>query len=204
MAVEVHVDQGNSFVELSRRIQEGDDDAAGELYLRFHRGIRFLLFRSLGPECDDVLQEVFLIVLSAIRDGRIEDTSRLAGYVRGVARNLIHEEIGRRQRARDRNIDCEEPGLNLVSSDRPDEQRERSASTELAQRVLGELNTRDREILTRFYLQDQSEEQIRADMRLTETQFRLTKCRAKARFAELGKRQLAGGRARLIAMAAGA
>ena len=117
MAVEVPPDLSCCCVELSRRIREGDDDAAGELYLRFHKGIRFLLLRTLGPECDDVLQEVFLIVLNAIRDGRIEDPSRLAGYVRGVARNLIHEEIGRRQRARTRDIDCEEPGLHLHPTD---------------------------------------------------------------------------------------
>jgi DNA-directed RNA polymerase specialized sigma24 family protein len=52
--------------------------------------------------------------------------------------------------------------------------------------VLNTLPRRDREVLVRFYLQEQSPGQICRDMRLTATQFRLTKSRAKARFTELG------------------
>ena len=42
-----------------------------------------------------------------------------------------------------------------------------------------------------FYLREQSQEQICEEMKLTETQFRLLKSRAKARFGELGKKKLA-------------
>jgi RNA polymerase sigma factor (sigma-70 family) len=56
--------------------------------------------------------------------------------------------------------------------------------------ILNELSERDREILTRFYLDEQTQEEICQDMNLTETQFRLLKSRAKARFGELGKRRL--------------
>ena len=62
---------------------------------------------------------------------------------------------------------------------------------ELITRVLGELSPRDREILTRFYLREQSQDQICSEMDLTETQFRLLKSRAKARFGELGRKKLA-------------
>jgi DNA-directed RNA polymerase specialized sigma subunit len=58
------------------------------------------------------------------------------------------------------------------------------------EQVLRSMSARDREILTRFYLQEQTQEQICAEMNLTETQFRLLKSRAKARFGELGKRRL--------------
>ena len=61
---------------------------------------------------------------------------------------------------------------------------------QLAVSVLKAISRRDREILTRFYLDEQSQEQICQDMSLTETQFRLLKSRAKARFGELGKRRL--------------
>ena len=57
--------------------------------------------------------------------------------------------------------------------------------------MLTELSGRDREILTRFYLQEESQEEICAEMVLSETQFRLLKSRAKARFGELGKKKLA-------------
>ncbi len=64
---------------------------------------------------------------------------------------------------------------------------------ELARSVLGMMSERDREILTRFYLSEQTQEQICDEMDLTETQFRLLKSRAKARFAEVGKKKLNGG-----------
>jgi DNA-directed RNA polymerase specialized sigma24 family protein len=56
--------------------------------------------------------------------------------------------------------------------------------------VMRELSERGRDILTRFYLHGQSQEQICDEMNLTETQFRLLKSRAKARFGELGQKKL--------------
>lgn len=56
--------------------------------------------------------------------------------------------------------------------------------------ALNGLAVRDREILMRFYLDEQSQDQICAEMGLTETQFRLLKSRAKARFGELGRKAL--------------
>jgi DNA-directed RNA polymerase specialized sigma24 family protein len=80
----------------------------------------------------------------------------------------------------------------LVFSDRrPDPERgaiEREKQ-ELAMRILNSINKRDREVLIRFYLDEQSPEEICRAMNLTETQFRLIQSRAKARFGELGKRR---------------
>jgi hypothetical protein len=59
--------------------------------------------------------------------------------------------------------------------------------------VLSSVSDRDREILTRFYLMEQSQERICRDMNLTDTQFRLLKSRAKARFGEMGRKKLAPG-----------
>jgi RNA polymerase sigma-70 factor (ECF subfamily) len=57
--------------------------------------------------------------------------------------------------------------------------------------VLRELSERDREILVRFYLKEEPQEQICREMSLTETQFRLLKSRAKAKFGEIGRKKLA-------------
>ena len=53
----------------------------------------------------------------------------------------------------------------------------------IARTVLNQLSDREREILQRFYVQEQSEEEIQKAMSLTPTQFRLAKWRAKARAA---------------------
>jgi RNA polymerase sigma-70 factor, ECF subfamily len=58
-------------------------------------------------------------------------------------------------------------------------------------RILRSIGKRDREVLIRFYLEEQTPERICREMGLTETQFRLIKSRAKARFGELGKRRFA-------------
>ena len=62
---------------------------------------------------------------------------------------------------------------------------------DLAVRLLRSLPIRDREVLIRFYLKEQTPEQICSEMDLTETQFRLIKSRAKARYGELGQRRFA-------------
>ena len=63
---------------------------------------------------------------------------------------------------------------------------------DIARKVLSSVSRRDREILNRFYVQEQTQEQICADMGLSYNQFRLLKSRAKARFGEIGKRLAAG------------
>ena len=64
-------------------------------------------------------------------------------------------------------------------------------SQDVALRMLGGLPKRDREVLVRFYLQEQTVDEICRDLDLTETQFRLIKSRAKARYGELGRRRFA-------------
>jgi len=85
-----------------------------------------------------------------------------------------------------------EPGLYLtdrqISPERIILERQ---TQEVAMRLLRSLPERDRNVLTRFYLEEQPAEQICRDMDLTETQFRLIKSRAKARYGELGKRRFA-------------
>jgi len=57
----------------------------------------------------------------------------------------------------------------------------------LVEAALSRLVERDREILIRYYLHEQSQDRICAEMGLTETQFRLLKSRAMARFGELNR-----------------
>ena len=56
--------------------------------------------------------------------------------------------------------------------------------------ALRKMSTRDREVLTRFYLHEESPERIQTQMGLTPTQFNLLKSRAKARLTELVRRKL--------------
>ncbi|MDE3196845.1 MAG: sigma-70 family RNA polymerase sigma factor, partial [Acidobacteriota bacterium] len=63
---------------------------------------------------------------------------------------------------------------------------------EIASRVLQGISHRDREILNRFYVEEQSPDQICDEMGLSFNQFRLLKSRAKKRFGSLGQRLAKG------------
>jgi DNA-directed RNA polymerase specialized sigma subunit len=103
---------------------------------------------------------------------------QVAAYIDGVVhsrREELHLDVGVRVA----------DGRNNPEQDAAFQQK-----VEFMSSILRNLSDRDREILTRFYLDEQTQEKICEDMSLTETQFRLLKSRAKARFGELGKRKL--------------
>lgn len=173
------------------RVREGDDSGMAELYRMFAKGIRFYLCRQLGAqEIDDKIHDTFLIVVKAIRRGDLREPERLMGFVRTVVRRQVAAHIDHLvHRRRDHiNLDV---GARVADDRRNPEQsaafREKTA---LMTDVLRQMSEKDREVLTRFYLLEQSQEQICDDMCLTETQFRLLKSRAKARFGELGQKKL--------------
>lgn len=177
--------------ELVWRIQQGDESGMADLYRIFGRGIRFYLCRQLGPqELEDKIHDTFLIVVQAIRRGEIREPERLMGFVRTVVRRQVAAHI-------DQMVHNRKEQINLDVSVRvADRRRNPEQTAAFRQRarfmmdILKQLSERDRAILTRFYLNEQSQEQICEEMHLTETQFRLLKSRAKARFGDLGKKQL--------------
>ena len=69
---------------------------------------------------------------------------------------------------------------------------------ELVRWTLTHLSEREGEILSRFYMQEQSQEQICLEMGLTHTQYRLLKWRSKARFEQVSRRQIASRRLRSL------
>jgi len=162
-----------------------------ELYGLFSRGVRFYLYRQLGlQELEDKVHDIFLIVVQAIRRGELRDPERLMGFVRTVVRRQVVAYIDSvvQDRKEQAGLHC---GLGVTDArSNPEEDAIRRQQAEIMKKVLHSISRRDREILTRFYLLGQPQEQICAEMNLTETQFRLLKSRAKMRFGELGRRRL--------------
>jgi RNA polymerase sigma-70 factor (ECF subfamily) len=183
-----------SLSALVARIRTGQADSLEELYLLFSKGIRFYLCRQLGPqELDDKVHDTFVVVVQAIRRGELREPERLMGFVRTIVRRLVAAHIDRVVHNRREQMDLELTMRIADPSENPEETAMFRQRAELISRVLGELSKRDREILTRFYLHEQGQDQICSEMGLTDTQFRLLKSRAKARFGELGKKKLAYG-----------
>lgn len=177
---------------LVEQIKAGEDAGMEQLYKLFSKGIRYYLCRQLGPqELEDKVHDTFLIVVNAIKRGDLREPERLMGFVRTVVRRQVAAYIETAVHTRRDQTDLES-GVSVVDRTHNPEQkaiiREKAA---LMKSSLEALCDRDRDILVRFYLLEQPQEQICSEMALSETQFRLLKSRAKAKFGEIGRKKLA-------------
>lgn len=177
---------------LVERIRRDEPGSLEELYRVFSRGVRYHLCRHLGhQELDDKVHDTFLIVVQAIRTGALREPERLMGFVRTVVRRQVASYIDEMVHTRREMADLEMGGSVADLRLDPEARAMHEERSGMMRKVLQGISRRDREILTRFYLYEQTQEQICEEMNLTETQFRLLKSRAKARFGELGRRKLA-------------
>ncbi len=177
---------------LVSQIQAGEDAGMEQLYKLFSRGIRYYLCRQLGPqELEDKVHDTFLIVVNAIKRGDLREPERLMGFVRTVVRRQVAAYIENAVHTRREQADLESGVTVADKTQNPEQEAIGRQKAALMRSALDALSKRDRDILVRFYLKEQSQDQICRDMDLTETQFRLLKSRAKAKFGEIGKKKLA-------------
>ncbi len=184
---------------LVERIQANEAEALEELYALFSRGIKFMILRQLGrQDIEDRVHDTFVIVVQAIQRGDLREPERLMGFVRTIVRRQIANAIERN--ATRRREETELDGNFKVAAEEPTPEQKaiRTQNSDLMKQLLNECSARDREVLTRFYLLEQSQEQICEEMGISETQFRLLKSRAKQRFGEEGRRRLAQGNLRAL------
>jgi RNA polymerase sigma-70 factor (ECF subfamily) len=180
-----------NWIGVVERIRSGDQSGVEELYGVFSRGIRYYLCRQLGSQdLDDRVHDCFLVVIQAIQNGSLREPERLMGFVRTIVRRGVAGFIGVMVETRKKQIDLEFGNIVPDRSPNPENTAISKQHGEIAVKVLKKLSSQHREILTRFYLHEQDPEQICREMKITETQFRLMKSRAKAKFGELGQRRL--------------
>ena len=181
-----------SWSELVEKIRSGEPSGMEDLYRIFYKGIRFHLFRSLGPQdLEDRVHDVFLSVTQSIQKGDLREPRFLAGYVRTIVRRQVAGFLENVIHTRRTHTGLDEIGPLSDRRSNPERAAIERQHTAFAMRILKGLGPRDRDVLIRFYLREQGQDQICQEMGLTGTQFRLIKSRAKARFGELGKARLA-------------
>jgi len=181
--------------DLVRRVQAGDPAAESELVARFSRGLLLMLRRLVQNPAlaDDLHQETLALVLGKIRRGEVREPEKLNGFIRSTARNLFIAD--RRKEARYRALD-EDPEDGMppapALADRGPAPLERVLAAEEArqvQRLLGELRyDRDRQLLLRFYLSDESKEVLCEDLEIEPERFHQVLFRARERLRELWER----------------
>jgi len=175
-----------SWPDVVERVRAGEQSGMEDLYRVFSDGIRFYLWRQLGAQdLNDRVHDLFLLVTESIQNGELREPERLMGYVRTVVRRQVagHIHAARQQRRNWFQLDFATPLLDREPS--AEHGAIRREYNEVARRMLSAMRLREREVLVRFYLQEQAADDICVDMQLTRTQFRLLKSRAKAKLGRL-------------------
>ena len=167
------------------QLRAGDPAGQEVLYEAFVRGLRFYFSRELPPEdVADKIHDTILAVVEAVQAGRLADPVRLPGYVRAVAHKMLAQHIDDAIRRRGRAGELLPETQVAVGGPTPEQLTWEVERRAIVQKTLEEMEGIDREILVRFYLEEQAAEQICRELQLSETQFRLRKHRAKERLSE--------------------
>ena len=172
--------------QLAARIGRGDASAEAELVERYSTGLRLILLKRTGnPQlAKDLSQDTFIIALQKLRAGQIHKPEALAAFLRQTAINLSIEHYRKEKRYLH-----QEDGIIALQTphiDKKAEQVDRQHAGKLLETTIQELaNSRDREILKRFYLLDEDKPQICTALQLSAAHFDRVLYRAKQRMRKL-------------------
>src|SRR5579862_2688508 len=153
---------------------------------RNYPGLRALILRRVrDPEvAADILQDAAVTTLEKLRTGEIAHPEKLGGYLYRVALNHL-----RNHHRKDRTALSSAEALDDLAAPAIDHEWEsvgRPQWASAARRMLEEMPVaRDREILVRFYLDDEDRETICHQLGLSEEHFNRVIFRARNRFREL-------------------
>lgn len=170
-------------------IRNGHPGGLEELYA-MARNFTFFIMRQLGSEdLQDKVHDVFVSAAVAICGGKLRDSNRLTPFLTTLTRFYTYGQIDRRVVLRKyvRPLDH----VNIPDRHSNVEHNfYRQQKMRIVREILNSMPARDRDLLERFYVQEQTKEEICREMNLTPTQFRLLKSKAKSAFAKLGRRRL--------------
>jgi RNA polymerase sigma-70 factor (ECF subfamily) len=153
---------------------------------RDYPGLRALIMRRVRDPhlAADILQDAAVTTLEKLKAGEISQPSAIGGYLYRVALNHL-----RNHRRKDRAaVSSSEDLESLPDAERVSEfaHIEQSQWADATRKLLDEMPTpRDRELLMRFYLNDESREDICAALKLSDEHFNRVIFRARNRFRAL-------------------
>jgi RNA polymerase sigma-70 factor, ECF subfamily len=153
---------------------------------RDYPGLRALIMRRVrDPEvAADILQDAAVTTLEKLRSGEIAHPENLGGYLYRVALNHL-----RNHRRKDRGAVSSAEGLEELPASENDVDFQNVGEGQwatAARRMLEEMPVaRDREVLVRFYLDDEDREKICRELGLSDEHFNRVIFRARNRFREL-------------------
>jgi RNA polymerase sigma-70 factor (ECF subfamily) len=166
---------------LISRIAQGDRQAEAEFVRQYERGVRVLVRRHCrpgDPVVDDLVQDVLSGVLERLRAGAIHDPVALPAYVQSAVVYATSAEYRRRRPTQtdavvEQIADNETPGTRLDATQLAGFLRDVLAGMPVA---------RDREILRRFYLEEEDKDSVCRALAIDPGHFHRVMFRARERF----------------------
>jgi RNA polymerase sigma-70 factor, ECF subfamily len=161
--------------ELVGRIGSGNDqEAEAELFRRMAPRIRLYGLRHLRAEhaAQDLVQQVMIVALEALRAGRLRESEKLASFVLGICRMTVVNE--RRSDVRKQRL-LEQFGTDMlkpVSSSAPQLDRDH------LERCLQGLRERERSVLVMSFYAEQSGTEVAGVLGVSEANVRVIRHRA--------------------------
>jgi RNA polymerase sigma-70 factor (ECF subfamily) len=148
-------------------------------------GLRSQLARVTGSRelAADLLQDAIVTALQKLREGELSSRRELDGFVYRTALNHL-----RNHRRKDRWRVSDTNAAELLADPQaacPTEDVASAQWARLTREVLLEANSRDRELLVRFYLHDEPKEELCRRYGLSELHFNRVIFRARERFRDL-------------------
>ena len=140
---------------------------------------------SLVP---DLCHETFIIAIEKIKKGDLREHEKLSGFMVGIARVIS---LAYLRGPQNREIGIDESGdLNDINPNQHDHLLREEITTITRQTIDSLKSARDREVLYRFYIEEDDKEKICSDLRLTNSQFNVVLYRAKKQFEKLYRKTM--------------
>lgn len=151
----------------------GDSAAEAELCRRFAPAVRAFARRRLRDRdgAEELVQDVMLLFIEAVRAGSVEDPERAGGFVLGICRNLMRD----RAKMNERRESLWEKFGDVVSSYQPAQ----TSTYEVAhlEDCLSQLSERSRLLVRYSYVDVQSDAAIAEQLALSEGNVRVMRHR---------------------------
>lgn len=178
-------DLASELAALAARIRLGDKVAEHELGARYLRAIRAIVRRHCRPneaQIDDIAQDVLADILKRLRAGLIDDPQALPHYLQLAIRHSCTAFYKREQKMQTDAPDVEDaaPGSD------PLDFHVRQQRARLLRELLDELPVaRDRELLRRFYLLEETRDSVCAQLGIDTGHFHRVIHRARERLRQV-------------------
>lgn len=172
--------------DLVSRIEAGDRLAESELVEEYANGVRLILLKRTqnAQLANDLCQDTFVVALKKLRAGELRNRQSVAGFVRQIAINISIDYF-----RKERRYTPQTDGIISIHLSHSDHKSEVIDEKTLRMGIDGALERlavpRDREILRRFYLDDEDKDQICRDLQLSSNHFDRVLYRARKRMRAL-------------------